>query len=73
VVPNSTALRQGSHIKVETLVSRLQRVGDLIGSGFEPYTSRTKSRLLATIWLVRIFFSACEYHLLSFFGTLSCW
>jgi len=32
------ALRQGPHIKVATVASRWQRVGDLIGSGFEPHT-----------------------------------
>jgi len=35
----SAALRQGPHhtIKVATVASRWQRVGDLIGSGFEPH------------------------------------
>jgi len=42
-VPISAALRQGPHIKVATVASRWQREGDLIGSGFEPHTSRTKS------------------------------
>jgi len=42
------------HIKVATVASRLQRVGDLIGSGFEPHTSRTRSRRITTctIWSV---------------------
>jgi len=38
--------RQGRHIKV--VVSRWQRVGDLIGSGFESYISRTRRRRLTT-------------------------
>jgi len=44
VVPisSSAALRQGSHIKVAIVASCWQRVGDLIGSGFESHTTRTK-------------------------------
>jgi len=38
---NYAALRQASHIKVATAASRWQRVEDLIGSGFDPYTCRT--------------------------------
>jgi len=38
-VLNSATLRQASHIKVAAVASRWQRVGDLIGSGFEPRTS----------------------------------
>jgi len=45
-VPISAALRQGPHIKVAAVASRWQRVGDLIGSGFEPHTSRTRGRRL---------------------------
>jgi len=37
----SAALRQGLYIKVAAVASRWQRVGNLIGSGFEPHTSRT--------------------------------
>jgi len=41
VVPISAALRQGPHTKfVAVVVSRWQRVEDLIGSGSEPHTSR---------------------------------
>jgi len=46
VVPNFATLRQGLHIKVAAVASRWQRVGDLIGSKFEPRTSRTRSRRL---------------------------
>jgi len=53
-MPNSAALRQGPHIKVATVASRWQRVGDLTGSGFETHTSRTRSERLTTcaIWPV---------------------
>jgi len=37
------ALSQVPHIKVTAVASRWQRVRDLIGSGFEPYTFRTRS------------------------------
>jgi len=49
-----TALHQSPHIKVATVSSRWQRVGDLIGSGFEPHTSRTRGKRLntCTIWPV---------------------
>jgi len=36
----------GSHINVATVASCWQRVEDLIGSGFEPHTSRTRSERL---------------------------
>jgi len=51
---NSVSLRQGPHIKVVTVTSRWQRVDYLIGSGFEPHTSRTRSRRLTTraVWPV---------------------
>jgi len=35
-------------IKVATVASRWQRVGDLIGSEFEPHTSRNRSKCLTT-------------------------
>jgi len=38
-VPTSTALRQGPHIKVATVASRWQRVGDLMYPEFESHTS----------------------------------
>jgi len=43
----SAVLRQGPHIKVAAVASRWQRVGDLIGSEFEPHQrhSHTKGRL----------------------------
>jgi len=41
-------LRQGPHIKVAAVASPWQRVGDLIGSGSEPHTSRTRGRRLTT-------------------------
>jgi len=47
-VPISAALRQSAHLKVATVASRWQHVGDLIGSGFQPRTSRTKSERLTT-------------------------
>jgi len=40
-MPISAALRQGAHIRVATVASRGQRVGDLIGSGFEPILPET--------------------------------
>jgi len=41
-------------VKVTAVACRWQRVGDLIGSGFKLYTSRTRDRPLATctIWAV---------------------
>jgi len=42
----SATLRQGHTIKVTTVASRWQRVGDLIGSRFEPHTSRNRSERL---------------------------
>jgi len=48
------ALYHGPHIQAAA-ASRWQRMGDLIGSGFEPYTSRTRSSRLTTtctIWPV---------------------
>jgi len=47
----SAALRQGPHIKVAAVASRWQRMGDLIGSGFELYTSRTWGRRLTSLSL----------------------
>jgi len=48
-VPISAALHQGPHIKVAAVASRWQRVGDLIGSGSEPYhTSGARSKRLTT-------------------------
>jgi len=54
-VPISAALRQGPHIKVATVASCWQCVGYLIGSRFEPHTSRTRSERLITcaIWPVQ--------------------
>jgi len=46
-VPISATLRQGPHIKIAAVAGRLQRVGDLIGSEFESYISRTRDRRLA--------------------------
>jgi len=53
-MPISASLRQGSHIKVAAVASRWQRVGDLIGSGYELHTSRTRNKRLTTcvIWPV---------------------
>jgi len=34
------SLRQGPHIKVAVVASRWQCMGDMIGLGFEPHTSR---------------------------------
>jgi len=36
----------GPHIKVAAVASRWQRVGNLIGLGFERHASRTRSRRL---------------------------
>jgi len=44
-------LRHGPHIKVAAVASRWQRLGDLIDSGFEPYTSSTKSSELLRTYL----------------------
>jgi len=52
MVPISTALRQGPHIKVATVASCWQRVRDLIGSGLEIHTSRTKSIVLLVFVLL---------------------
>jgi len=54
VVLNSAVLRPGPHIKIATVASRWQRVGDSIGSGFKPHTSRTRSESLTicAIWSV---------------------
>jgi len=41
-------LRQSPHFKVAAAASRWQRVEDLIGSGFEPHTSITRSEHLTT-------------------------
>jgi len=43
VVLNSAALHQDPYINVAAVASRWQRVGDLIGSGFESHTSCTRS------------------------------
>jgi len=43
-VPISAALRQDPDFKDAAGASRWQRVGDLIGLGFEPYTFRTRNR-----------------------------
>jgi len=37
-VSNYASWRKDPHIKVTAVASRWQRVGDLIGSGFEPHT-----------------------------------
>jgi len=42
-VSGAAALHQGPHIKVATVASRWQRVGDLIGSEFETHTYRTRN------------------------------
>jgi len=47
-VPISAALRQGPYIKVAEVTSRWQRVEDLLGSGFELHTFRTRGRRLTT-------------------------
>jgi len=47
-VPISATLHQGPHIKIVTVASRWQHVGDLIGSGFEPQTFLTRGRRLTT-------------------------
>jgi len=39
-------------IKVATVANHWQREGDLIGSGFEPHTSRTRSERKSVILLV---------------------
>jgi len=41
-------------IKVAMVASCWQRMGDLIGSGFEPYTSRTRSERLTLVLSGRI-------------------
>jgi len=48
-------LRQGPHFKVAAVASRWQRAADLIGSGYEPHTSRTRRERLITcaIWPVQ--------------------
>jgi len=43
--PSPRLCAEGPHIKVATVTSRWQRVGDLIGSRFELHTSRTRSVL----------------------------
>jgi len=44
-------------INVATMASHWQRMGDLISSGFEPHTSRTRSECLNTcvIWSVFLY------------------
>jgi len=49
-------LRQGPHIKVATVASCWQRVGDLIGSGVEPHTSRTRSERLTTCVFIELLY-----------------
>jgi len=49
-LPNSAALRQGPHFKVTAVASRWQRVGDLIGSGFELHTCRSRRLTTCAIW-----------------------
>jgi len=38
------------------VASRWQRVGDLIGSGFEPHTSRTRSDYAKVKYMLKFFF-----------------
>jgi len=61
-MPNSVALCLGPHIKV---ASHWQHVGDLIGLGFVPHTSCTRSRQLtiSAIWPVQI-----QYKIVRFFA-----
>jgi len=42
-VLNSATLRQGSHIKVAAVASCWHRVGDVVGSGFEPLTPKPEA------------------------------
>jgi len=52
----STDLRQGPHFKIAAVASRWQRARYLIGSGFEPYNFRIKSRRLTytcAIWSLK--------------------
>jgi len=53
-VPISAALHQDPHIKVATVASCWQCLEDLIGSGFEPHTSRTRRGYLTScaVWPV---------------------
>jgi len=48
-VPTSVALRQGPHFKVAAMASCWQRARDLIGSGFESLTFRTRGRDLPLV------------------------
>jgi len=43
--PSPRVCAKDNTIKVATVASHWQRMGDLIGSGFEPHTSRTMDLL----------------------------
>jgi len=55
-VPSPRLCAKAHILKVATVANRWQHVGDLIGSGFEPHTSRTRSERLITcaIWPVMV-------------------
>jgi len=65
-VPISAALRQSHTIKVATVASCWQRMGDLISLGFEAHTSHTRSELLTTcaIWPVDLNYQSPNHKLL---------
>jgi len=42
--------------KIKSSLCRWQRMGDLIGSGFEPHTSRTRSKRLTLVLSGRLYF-----------------
>jgi len=46
--PSPRLCAKAHTIKVATVTSRWQRMGDLIGSGFEPHSSRTRSERLTS-------------------------
>jgi len=54
--PSPRLCAKAHTIKVATLASRWQRMGDLIGSGFEPHTSRIRSERLTTCHTLHLFF-----------------
>jgi len=55
-VPISAALRQGPQTKFAAVVSRWQRVGDLIGSGYNPTPLAPEADVLPLApsgWLIK--------------------
>jgi len=49
-------LHQRPHIKFTAVASRWERVGDLIGSRFEPYTSPLQKQIYtAMLWVVIVY------------------